>query len=246
VQGSWSITELAGKQADILELPDRNRPRGGILFLHDVDLVTLRDNSTYTDLFEKHGLVCVCPRVGASWWADRICPEFDREMSPERYVVEQVVPFFQQHWQLAPRSLAICGVGMGGQGALRLAFKHARLFQVAAGIGPMIDCHELYHEGTALDDMYDSKEQCRQDTATMHIHPTQFPAHIFFGIDPANQRWFRGNDRLHEKLGALGVTHEADFSATGTANIWPYANHLAERVVRFIAQGLEQQARRLM
>src|SRR5438874_8311971 len=59
--------------------------------------------------------------------------------------------------------------------------------------------------GTSLGEMYDSKEQCRQDTALMHIHPSEHPPHVFFAIDPEDADWYRGNDRLHEKLGALGV-----------------------------------------
>jgi len=33
----------------------------------------------------------------------------------------------------------------------------------------------------------------------------QIPASHFFGIDPDDATWYRGNDRLHEKLRALGI-----------------------------------------
>jgi S-formylglutathione hydrolase FrmB len=94
--------------------------------------------------------------------------------------------------------------------------------------------------------MYDSKEQCRQDTALMHIHPSHYPPHIFFAIDPDDEDWYRGNDRLHEKLGALGVPHEADLTTRAGGHSWDYFSHQAERALRFLYEGLEQESRRLL
>jgi S-formylglutathione hydrolase len=133
---------------------------------------------------------------------------------------------------------------MGGQGALRLAFKHPKLFAAVAGIASAIDYYELYGRGTPLDDLYDSKEQCRQDTAPLHVHPSDYPPHVFFAVDPADP-WYRGNDRLHEKLGALGVAHEVDFTTRG-GHSWEYFDRLADRAVRFVHAGLVQQGRRLL
>ena len=135
---------------------------------------------------------------------------------------------------------------MGGQGALRLAFKHPELFAAAAALAPAIDCHELYGQGTPLDDMYDSKEQCRQDTVLMHVHPSHFPPHILFCIDPEDVRWYRGNDRLHEKLNALGIPHEIDFTTRAGGHSWDYYNHMAERALGFLFAGLEHESRRLL
>jgi S-formylglutathione hydrolase len=135
---------------------------------------------------------------------------------------------------------------MGGQGALRLAFKHPELFPVVAAISAAIDYYELYDQGTTIDSMYDSKEQCRQDTALLHIHPSRYPPHIFFCIDPDDANWHRGNDRLHEKLAALGVSHEMDLSTRAGGHSWEYFNHMAERVLKFVRTGLEYESRRLL
>jgi len=135
---------------------------------------------------------------------------------------------------------------MGGQGALRLAFKHPQLFPVVAGISSALDYYEHYGQGSTIDAMYTSKEQCRQDAALMHVPPTGYPAHIFFCIDPADARWFRGNDRLHEKLNALGIPHEVDLTTTAGGHSWDYFNHMAERTIRFVYAGLEKESRRLL
>ena len=94
--------------------------------------------------------------------------------------------------------------------------------------------------------MYDSKEQCRQDTAALHIHPSRQPPHLFFCIDPADQQWYRGNDRLHEKLNALGVAHTCDLTTQAGGHSWAYFNSVAERVMKFVFSGLEQESRRLL
>ena len=245
MNGVWSTVEITGKPADVYDPPGGDRPRFGVLHLHGVGLKTLRDRPAFTRLFDELRLACVCPHGQRCWWADRICPEFDAKMSPERHLLQNVLPFFQERWGLAPPAVGLLGVGMGGQGALRLAFKRPDLFPVAAGIAPSVEYHELYGHGTPVDGMYDSKEQCRQDTAPMHVPASRPPPHLFFCSDP-DDPWFRGADRLHEKLAALGVEHECDLETRAGGHSWHYFNHMAERAVRFVTSGLEQQGRRLL
>jgi S-formylglutathione hydrolase len=242
----WMVETIGGKTADVYQPAGIERPRFGVLHLHGYQRQTLRDRPAFTRLFDELKLACVCPHGQRSWWTDRICAEFDPAISPEQHLLQQVLPYFQERWQLAPRAIGLQGISMGGQGALRLAFRYPELFPVVAAISPALDFHERYGEGTPLDEMYDSKEQCRQDTAVLHIHPHQQPAHILFCIDPDDGRWLRGNDRLHEKLTALGVAHEIDFTTRGGGHTWEYFERMAERVERFVNAGLEYESRRLL
>jgi S-formylglutathione hydrolase len=246
MNGAWNTVEISGKRADVYELAGAARPRFGVLYLHGHGLETLRNNRVFTRLFDELRLVCVCPHGGRSWWADRICAEFDPTLTPERYLLQHALPYFEARWGLAPRAVGLLGVSMGGQGALRLAFKRPDLFPVVAAISSAIEYHEWYGQALPIDDMYDSKEQCRQDTAPMHIHPTHYPPHIFYCIDPEDRFWYRGNDRLHEKLSALGVPHEIDLTTRAGGHSWDYFDHMAERAVRFLSAGLEQEGRRLL
>jgi len=241
----WSTADIAGKPADVFE-PAGTRPRFGLLFLHAVGQETLRGQPVYTRLLEEQRLACACPQGGYSWWADRILPEFDAQLTAEKYLVQEVVPFCRVRWQLAPPTLGLFGISMGGQGALRLAFKHAQLFPAVAGIAAALDYYELHGRGLSLDEMYDSKEQCRQDGALLHIHPSQFPPHIFFAVDPDDADWYRGNDRLHEKLSALGIPHTCDLTTRAGGHSWVYFNHMAATVVQFLVDGLEKESRRLL
>jgi S-formylglutathione hydrolase FrmB len=243
MNGTWTTVDIAGRPADIYE--PATRPRLAVLYLHDADGQTLRDRPAFTRLFDELGLGCVCPSGGQSWWVDRPSPAFAGPITPERYLLNQVAPWIREHWGLEPRGLGLLGVGMGGQAALRLAFKHPNLFPVVAGIASAIDYYELYGRGTPLDETYDSKEQCRQDTAPLHVHPSHSPPHIFFAVDP-DDAWYRGNDRLHEKLSALGVAHEIDFTTRAGGHSWQYFECLADRAVRFLHAGLVQEGRRLL
>ncbi len=246
MHGTWTTLDIAGKPVEVYDPPGSAPPRFGILHLHGIGLETLRDKPAFTRLFDELRLACVCPHGQRSWWGDRICTEFDSAITPERFLLSQVLPLFHARWKLGPRAVGLQGISMGGQGALRLAFKHPDLFPVVAAIASAIDYYELYGQGTPLDDMYDSKEQCRQDTAPLHVHPTHYPPHIFFCVDPDDEHWLRGNDRLHEKLSALGISHECDLTTRAGGHSWDYFNHMAERVERFICAGLERESFRLL
>jgi pimeloyl-ACP methyl ester carboxylesterase len=244
MHGTWTRATIAGKPADVFT--PAAAPRFGILFLHGIGLETLHDRPAFTRLFDELNLACVCPHGSRSWWGDRICAEFDAALTPERYLLNNVVPYFAERWQIQPRAIGLLGISKGGQGALRLAFKHPPLFPAVAAISSALDCHEWYGRGTPLDEMYDSKEQCRQDTALIYVPPFNAPPHIFFCIDPSDVDWYRGNDRLHEKLNALGVEHSADLTTEAGGHSWEYFNRMAERAVRFLVDGLEKESRRLL
>jgi S-formylglutathione hydrolase len=246
MNGTWSSVDVAGKSVEVYDPPGPDAPRFGVLYLHGAALETLRDRPAFTHLFDRFRLACVCPPGGPCWWADRVCAEFDPVVTPERHVLDRVLLLFQERWRLGPRAVGLLGIGMGGQGALRLAFKYPERFPVVAALAPAIEYHELYGQGLPLDDLYDSKEQCRQDTAPMHVHPGRFPAHIFFCMSPGDAAWLRGCDRLHEKLSALGVPHEIDFTTRAGGPPGDYFDHLADRAVRFVQAGLEQESRRLL
>jgi S-formylglutathione hydrolase FrmB len=241
----WENATIAGKRADVFT-PSQSSPRFGLIYLHSAGQQTLAEKPVYSKLLEQLGLGCVCPHGDLSWWADRICSTFDPKMTAEQFVVDHVLPATVNAWALAPRHVGLFGISMGGQGTLRMAFKHPALFPVVAAVSAAIDYHQWYGQGTPLDEMYTSKEQVRQDTALMHIHPSEQPKHIYFCCDPDDGEWYRGNDRLHEKLVALGVAHACDLETRAGGHTGDYYDHVAERVVRFLVAGLDQESRRLL
>jgi S-formylglutathione hydrolase len=243
MKGTWSRVEIGGKPADVYE--PVGRPAFGVLQLHDAGQTSLRGQEVYTALFDELNLACVSPRGGVCWWADRVCPEFDPQVTPERHLTDRVLPFVRERWRVGPRAVGLLGMSMGGQGALRLAFKYPEVFPAVAALAPLVEYHEFYGQGTALDEMYDSKEQCRQDTASMHVHPSAYPPHLFFCMDP-DDPWLRGCERLHEKLASLGIAHEMDLQTRAGGHSWEYFDRMAGRAVRFLHAGLAEEGRRLL
>ncbi|MGL4549872.1 MAG: alpha/beta hydrolase-fold protein [Gemmataceae bacterium] len=241
--GTWTRVAIADKPADVFDPP--GTPRFALLDLHPLGGPLLPGSAAFTRVLADLGLAAVCPHGGESWWADRVCPPFDPARTAERHVLDHVLPFVRGRWGFGPPAVGLTGVGMGGQGALRLAFKHPRLFPAVAAVAPALEYHERYGRGTPLDEMYDSKEQARQDTAILHVHPAHQPPHLFFCVDPTDREWWRGNDRLHEKLNALGVPHEADLTTRGGGHTAAYFDAMAERAVRAVVAGLQEQAKRL-
>lgn len=246
MNGTWHAHDIAGKRADVYELPGGVPPRFAVLYLHSGGLETLVGQTAFTRLFDESRLACVCPHGQMSWWTDRRCAEFDATLTPERWLLDHVLPFFQTTWGFAPPSIGLLGISMGGQGALRLAFKHPKTFPVVAAISASIEFQNWYGLGYSLDHMYDSKEQARQDTALLHIHPSHYPPHIWFRVDPADREWWRGNDRLHEKLAALGVPHTCDLTTRAGGHSWDYFNAVAGDAVRFLDVRLSELKRRLL
>lgn len=241
---AWFNTTIAGKTVEVFEPVAGSR--FAAIFLHPVGKETLSSNAVFTAELAKRKLACLCPHGEQSWWLDRVSPDFDASMTAERFVVEHVAGWANARWKLRPRSLGVFGISMGGQGALRLAFRHPGLFPAAAGIASALDFYEWHGQGFTLDVMFETKEQARQDTAIMHVPPYDYPPHLFFCIDPADHDWFRGNDRLHEKLNALGIPHTIDFETTAGGHTWDYFNRMAQPTVGFLAESLDKESRRLI
>jgi S-formylglutathione hydrolase FrmB len=239
----WSERSIGGHACDVYT-PAQPSPHGStILYLHDEEQGRLEDHPEFTRLFDQHGLRCVAPRTGRSWWTDRIWSGFDPQVSAERYVLDGVLPWLADEWAVRPPQIALLGVSMGGQGALKLSYKYPNVFPVVAAISPAIDYQwVMEQEGDeALRQMYDDPEQARQDTATLHIHPLNWPRHQWYACDPTDYRWHDSADKLRMKLYSLGVPYEGDLETTGGGHSWEYVQRMAEPAVKFLVEGLERE-----
>ena len=246
-QGEWSTIELAGHPCHIYEPEIASEHGYAVLYLHGRYQGTPADRPKMMEHFIRHGLRIIAPLSRRSWWADRICPDFDREITPEAYLLQKVLPYVAQRWQCTAPRLALLGASMGGQGALRLSYKYPNLFPVVAAFFPAIDFQIRIEEGDSiLSEMYRDAEDARQDTATLHIHPLNWPRHQWFSCDPADVRWHNSADRLRMKLFSLGVPHECDLETSAGGHTWEYVEHMTPRAVDFLMQSLEQERLRVV
>ena len=249
----WSIATVAGHACE-LHTPPEPLPGRAAIYLHGVRERWLQDLPRLRDLIEAARLPVIAPRTGRSWWLDRIVPAFDLAITPERYVVEHVVAEIGSRFGVAPPGIAIVGRSMGGQGALRLAYRHPHIFPVAAAISPAIDYHAAMREAheradgelyDTLHEIYGDTERARQDTAILHIHPLNWPRHQCFACDPSDEHWYDGAVRLHSKLNALGIPHEAILEARGGGPGQASDDRVSDDVMTFILARLDQESRRI-
>ena len=244
----WSTITVAGHVCELFE-PPRPLPGRAVIYLHDVTEQPLQLQPALRDVMEEAGLPTIAPRTGRSWWLDRIMPGFDKELTPERFILERVRAEVAQRFGVQPPGIALIGTGMGGQGALRISYRHPTVFPVSAAIAPAIDFHLAMRECDIRDDgeyydtlweTYGDVERARQDTAILHVHPLNWPRHQWFASDPADVHWHDGAARLQSKLRALGIPHTAMLESRGLT-----AAGLAPDMIRFIVDALSQESRRL-
>jgi S-formylglutathione hydrolase len=142
-----------------------------------------------------------------------------------------------------------------------MAYKHPNTFPVVAAIGPAIDYQMRIEEGDhILTHMYRDVEDARQDTATLHIHPLNWPRQQWFCGDPTDQRWFDSVDRLRMKLYSLGIPFDCDLQTRSPESQadhaihpearcitppWGYYQRMAAPAIGFLAAALEKERLRV-
>jgi hypothetical protein len=193
------------------------------LYLHDhFERTPLETDPLVRELLARR-ISVRAPFGGSSWWLDRVCESIDPATTVERAVMQWVAE--------QPRPVA----AVGGEAAIRLAFRHPFLLPIAAAWDGEFDFHDLLGRGTTLDGHFERREQARQQTAVLQVRASEPPPAIWFGC-PSDGDRFRGHDRLHEKLSAVGVVHEFI-----VADECPVAT-----MADFVLAGLEKQSRRLL
>lgn len=249
----WSLVTVGGQPCEMFAPPEAV-PGRALVFLHDLDGRPLSQVDTVRSAVEAAGLPTLAPLTGRSWWLDRIMPTFDRALSPERFVRDSVVAEIGARFGVQPPGIAVVGVGMGGQGALRLAYRHPGVFPIAAAIAPALDFHlGMRHaadrdDGELFDTLWETfgdVERARQDTAILHVHPLNWPRHQWFASSPDDLDWHDGAARLHGKLVALGIPHEAVLEATPGENQAAFEHRMAAAAVAFVTAALDKESRRI-
>lgn len=236
---NWKRTAIGGKPADVFE-PSAGGPYdAAVIYLHAHGLETLATDAEFTAQLDGAGLPCVAPHAGKSWWLDRICPEFDEAITPMDHVRHQVVHWIGETWHVSPPHIGLLGISMGGQGALQIAYRDARRFPVVAAISPAIDFHGVHGQGWELDQMFETAEAARQQTATLQLHPLNWPAHQLIVCDPTDA-WHAGCERLVSKLSSIGIPYEADLETQAGGHSWLYFRSMAKRSIQFLADRLRR------
>ncbi len=246
---AWTSHEIDGHvlEAFLPEL-DPSRPPGAIVHLRDRDDQPPSQQLAWQQAIEASPVPVVSLAGGTTWWLDRIVPRFDARISPESFIRGPLTDWLRDRFGLPAAAIAVVGQGSGGQGALRLAYRHPASFPVAAAVLPTIDFHRTMESGEpgshTLWELYGDVEVARQQTAILHVHPLNWPRHQAFWAHAGDLLASDGADRLHSKLIALGIFHEAELAGLVDAAAW--LKTAAAGAIRFAVERLEKDARRIV
>src|SRR5687767_2847933 len=122
--GTWTETNVGGHPGDVFEPARQNEFGFVVLYLNGGHSSRLKEHPRFGECFDQFGLPVVAPRAGRCWWVNRICPDFDPSVTPEKYILGDVLPYIEQRWQSKTPQIGLLGTSMGGQGALRFAYKY--------------------------------------------------------------------------------------------------------------------------
>jgi pimeloyl-ACP methyl ester carboxylesterase len=213
---------------DPLTIHGSSTAKYAVLYLHDIPLLS---KAIIETLGTEFAVIAPLPNVN-QYWSQRVCKNDRNSISAEEYLITEVIPWIAARYA-AP--IAIVGHGVGGQAALRLAFRYPDRLPIVASLEGVLDLQDRYGTGSPLDELYDRREQVRQDTAVLQVRQNAAPPQIWFACDTTSEQW-RGHDRLHEKLNAVGVPH-----------VWQQrdAEQAAVQCREFLRVAIPKQARRL-
>ncbi|MFN0195546.1 MAG: hypothetical protein ACKVT0_02295 [Planctomycetaceae bacterium] len=242
----WSQIEFAGHAAEVFEPSRVADERFAVLYLHEYGGNRLLKDEQVTAALDKRGVRVLAPAGGVCGWLDRPFAEFDPLRSPLDFLEEAIPAEMLSRWNVAPPGIGLCGFEIGGQGVLQLAYRKPRQYPVVAAISPAVDFHAWYGHGLSIDRMYESKEDARQSTVILKLHPLNWPAHQWLMCDPADLSVIEGVERLISKLNSSGILNDSDIITGSGGDRVQYLRTNIDRVLEYILHGLEFESRRLV
>ncbi len=241
--GNWTRTTVGTHLVETW-VPSTLATGEAILLLHDLDAVAPSERSDWRGLLETSPVPVICPLAGRSWWLSLPTAEFP-EGGPLGWVRSDVVSWIEQAFQVKPPRIGVIGVGMGGHGALNLSYRSARQFPVVAAISAAVDFHQYQASEPALSEVFESVEAARQETATLHLHPLNWPLFQRIACHPADSLWFEGCERLASKLGSSGIPFDREFGSLPAFERTVYESRQLQLSIEYILRNLASAAKQL-
>lgn len=175
------------------------------------------------DYVDEYNIIIVCPDGGnSSWYFDS---PVDSTMKYETYIGIEIPDYIDAHYLTIKdrKARAICGLSMGGHGALFLAFRHAGTFGACGSMSGVVDLSftkNKYDLTKRIGDTLQNADNWKKYSVINLIdnYPKDSLAVIFdCGIDDA---FFSINHSLHEKMLKLKIPH--DYTERPGKHDWAY------------------------
>ena len=248
---NWTCYSVAGHSCELFTPTTILEPGRIILYLHDLQERSPKDFPALHKALASAGLPVLAPRIGRTWCLQQQLTRFDDTMSAEDYILGPILDECHRITGETSGGVGLLGYDMGGQAALRLAYRHPEKFPIAAAIAPAIDFNlgmrhgHNWSDGELFDtlwEIFDEPEQARQETAILHVHPLNWPRHQWFVSSRNDERWHDGAVRLNSKLIALGIPHTAILDENNHEDVM---SSFVNDAVAFIMKSLDSEGRRV-
>jgi len=213
-----------------------------VIHLRDRGSLEPAEDAVLTAALERHRLRAYAPAFDGCWWVDRACDAFPAAVSPLEWLRTTAAAHIRELWNVPARGIGLLGTGAGGNGVLQLAYRFPKEFPVVAAIDPAIDFHTHYRQDPVLQSVFSSAEAARQETATLRIHPLNWPPHQWLACDPQDPDWFDGCERLVSKLSSIGILFEADLQTAAGGRRADYERLMLPTAVDFVVDRLQRVA----
>ena len=227
----WKTIDLAGHQVELFAPPEQ-RTDAAVLVLPDQGQ-RASGSAALAAALARSAIPAIAPVAERCWWLDRVEPDFDPELPPLRFLLEQVIPLAERQFAVRPPHVKLLGWGTGGQGVFQLAFRRSREYPSVAAINPAIDFHELHGRGTDIDQLFPSREAARQDTALLRLHPAAWPRWMQV-ITDRGSFWFEGAEKLDMKLRSMGIPIDSELTQTATGDAHEFFEQQVGRAIDFL------------
>jgi S-formylglutathione hydrolase FrmB len=161
-------------------------------------------------LVEKQRIIVVCPDGQNSWYFDS---PIDEKYRFETHVSKEIVAFTDKNYRTIRRrsGRAICGLSMGGHGALFLAMRHPDVFGAAGSMSGGVDLNysQVSWEISDRIGTYAQNKKYWLDWSVTNNVETIKKANLALMIDcGVKDFFFMPNRMFHEKLVAANIPHE--------------------------------------
>ena len=176
------------------------------------------------------GLGVLTVDAGPSWWATR--------GPTPAWFAESLRPW------LGERTSGLVGVGVGGQGALRVAYGRGDRWACAAAVAPACDLGRWHGRGSGLDDEFATADDARQAEAPLFYNPLSSTRAQLIWCDPRDEACAPSAMRAVSKVASSGGPVDADLETEAGDGRDAYVAARAGELAAWAAAALKRAAER--
>ena len=187
------------------------------------------DKVDLSTLVDQYQMIIVCPDGGyAGWYLDS---PLNKESQHESYIASDVLNFIDKNYQTIAnwKGRALCGLSMGGQGALRLLAKYPDKFAAAgsmSGVMELAFASKRFGITQLLGDFEKFPERWKENSCLFLVEKLSGKEKGIILECGVKDRYLDGNRKVHSRLLALNIDH--DYYERPGGHSWDYWKNALE------------------